>query len=173
MRFSYENQLNTVSQLEGTNVFNWKKESNGKSFFDANVIFGIEDLPEMKILESTENSFVLAIEDKVLFFDNIVASENTLSFLANGSSNRMMDFSLTDPNFDFNIFMEIIQSNSVINAEQKIWPFIFIAACLIGSGVDYYCDGQVADGVSECTRNGMCSRVLSCGAECVPCGSQK
>jgi hypothetical protein len=173
MEYSYENQSNILISEDGTNAFNWKKNRNGKSIFDANVTLNVADLQEMKVVKSTANPFTLAINDRNINFGNVSSDASNVSFDVYGNSDRMINFSLTDNNHDFTHFMDYVQNSTVISSEQKLWPLIFVGACLIASGVDSYCSSEIAENVASCTAAGQCSQVNSCSASCVTCGSQK
>ena len=127
----------------------------------------------MKVLESKETSFSVAINDQIINFKNVSSVLNNLSFDAFGKNNRIVNFSLTDNAYDFSYFMDYVQNSTVISTDQKLWPLIFCGACLLVSAVDYYCDNEISGNVSACTASGQCSQVNSCSASCVPCGSQK
>jgi hypothetical protein len=121
---------------------------------------------EVEFFEIDSISLLLVLADKEVVLSDILVSGDSLFFKANeiNESHRLSFFGYDSSGELASILTEFGKGGT---ADERAWPLIFGAACLIVSLVDAYCDQQIANGVAACTGNCQGAIVTSCGATCV------
>jgi len=158
----------TIYCFSGTDVLDrllWNVKSNGENILDANVYFDISEYENAQYhYNSTDTSLLIISGDTQISFDAFSFNDNLLSFVGQGANSRPVNFSIYSKKYDLSKYHEQFQEKAA-----PIAYFIYAAACIIAAGVDMYCDHRVQKQVAECTANGKCSIVTTCGADCVEC----
>lgn len=137
--------------------------------FTRTVMLDTTEFIAAEISSVQNNRFNLNVNGTDIHVSNVSISEDTLAFKAKlPLSSHTINFEGYDSNGELACMINEFRNGGEI--EQRVWPLIFGAACLVAAFVDAYCNEQIANDVADCTANCMPSVVGPCGAECVyPC----
>lgn len=140
----------------------WSRFDNETLTNRSYIIFALEDFKNAKY-EFKDSVLYITNDYEVIQLSNFSFKDNLLQFKAMGYNKIPVYFSMYSNKYDLSQY----QINTKVH--PIVWYLIYGAACLIATGIEYYCDNKIVEDVNRCTKNGLCSKVHSCSAECLKC----
>lgn len=166
----YGTVKNTYSTIDGE-LFEWKRVGSINDFNKRIILLDYPQFGTVKCVGKGSDHFKLNIKNETILFNNIVVDRTgtSIQFEASKPNGRTVDVSISDPTDNFSMFLSTVnQGDTIYPQPQMFWPaIIFGAACLVAAGVDYYCDGQIADAAADCAANCMGFNAGTCGGTCI------
>lgn len=189
------NTMLVISGIDIDEKIRWIYYRDNKKVLDDSVYVDWASFSSMGSIRSKNTGYTFEFEESGNMFNlsNIYANENGMNLnigrTASFGSKAIIPASvrIAYQGIDFScinsVNMESVQSISyndvvfkdseaklpVVIAVVKVLKIIFGVACLTANAIGIICSQNIERDVKNCTDNGKCSVVQSCGAICVDC----